>query len=287
MAAARRPQRAQRPRCARGLRRRRRRRRGDPARARAFQQREAPAGSDRRTRRHRRLRRLRPPPDRDRDHAGRAAREGRGARIIVAMEPRSNSMRLGAHADALAPSLDIADAVVFLARPELPWDAGKVVSALKGEGHVVADADALIAKLRTIAHAGDHVVFMSNGGFDSAPRRFFAALDTLPTEARRRAMKAKTTKAIVVGGLIGGTGDLLFAIAWAGINGMAPQEPAAGHRQRLVRPGRVRWRRADRRDRLRLAFRHRAGRRRAVLGAGHARARGSCAGRSFPASRSA
>ena len=45
------------------------------------------------------------------------------------MEPRSNSMRLGAHADALAPSLDAADAVVFLHRPELPWDAGKVVAA--------------------------------------------------------------------------------------------------------------------------------------------------------------
>jgi len=109
--------------------------------------------------------------------AGLRAKVGR-ARIIVAMEPRSNSMRLGAHADALAPSLDIADAVVFLARPELPWDAGKVVSALKGEGHVVADADALIAKLRTIVRAGDHVVFMSNGGFDGAPRRFFATLDT-------------------------------------------------------------------------------------------------------------
>ncbi len=107
--------------------------------------------------------------------AGLRAKVGR-ARIIVAMEPRSNSMRLGAHADALAPSLDIADAVVFLARPELPWDAGKVVSALKGEGHVVADADALIAKLRTIVRAGDHVVFMSNGGFDGAPRRFFATL---------------------------------------------------------------------------------------------------------------
>ena len=107
--------------------------------------------------------------------AGLRAKVGR-ARIIVAMEPRSNSMRLGAHADALAPSLDIADAVVFLARPELPWDAGKVVSALKGEGHVVADADALIAKLRTIVRAGDHVVFMSNGGFDGAPRKFFAAL---------------------------------------------------------------------------------------------------------------
>ena len=109
--------------------------------------------------------------------AGLRAKVGR-ARIIVAMEPRSNSMRLGAHADALAPSLDIADAVVFLARPELPWDAGKVVSALKGEGHVVADADGLIATLRGLVRAGDHVVFMSNGGFDGAPRRFFAMLDT-------------------------------------------------------------------------------------------------------------
>ncbi|WP_038053239.1 UDP-N-acetylmuramate:L-alanyl-gamma-D-glutamyl-meso-diaminopimelate ligase [Thermomonas fusca] len=98
------------------------------------------------------------------------------ARIVVAMEPRSNSMRLGAHADALAPSLDLADAVVFLARPELPWDAGKVIAALRGEGHAVADADALLAALGGIVRAGDHVVFMSNGGFDGAPRRFFAAL---------------------------------------------------------------------------------------------------------------
>lgn len=37
-------------------------------------------------------------------------------------------------------------------------------------------------------------------------------------------MKANKTKAIVVGGLAGGTGDLLFAITWAGINGMAPQK---------------------------------------------------------------
>jgi UDP-N-acetylmuramate: L-alanyl-gamma-D-glutamyl-meso-diaminopimelate ligase len=107
--------------------------------------------------------------------AGLRAKVG-AARIVVAMEPRSNSMRLGAHADALAPSLDGADAVVFLARPELPWDANKVVSALKGEGHVVADADALVATLHGLVRSGDHVVFMSNGGFDGAPRRFFATL---------------------------------------------------------------------------------------------------------------
>jgi UDP-N-acetylmuramate: L-alanyl-gamma-D-glutamyl-meso-diaminopimelate ligase len=98
------------------------------------------------------------------------------ARIVVAMEPRSNSMRLGAHADALAPSLDGADAVVFLHRPELAWDAGKVVAAIRGDAHTVADADALIEQLKAITRGGDHVVFMSNGGFDGAPRRFLAAL---------------------------------------------------------------------------------------------------------------
>ena len=98
------------------------------------------------------------------------------ARIVVAMEPRSNSMRLGAHADALAPSLDIADAVVFLARPELPWDAAKVIAAVRGEAQAVADTDALLAQLGRVAGDGDHVVFMSNGGFDGAPRRFLAQL---------------------------------------------------------------------------------------------------------------
>ncbi|MCA1715041.1 MAG: UDP-N-acetylmuramate:L-alanyl-gamma-D-glutamyl-meso-diaminopimelate ligase, partial [Gammaproteobacteria bacterium] len=95
---------------------------------------------------------------------------------VVAMEPRSASMRLGAHADALAPSLHGADAVVFLHRPELAWDAGKVVDTLRGDGRAVADVDALIATLCELARAGDHVVFMSNGGFDGAPRRFLAAL---------------------------------------------------------------------------------------------------------------
>ncbi len=98
------------------------------------------------------------------------------ARIVVAMEPRSNSMRLGAHAEALAPSLDIADAVVFLARPELPWDAGKVIAAVHGDAQAVADTGTLLARLGEITRDGDHVVFMSNGGFDGAPRRFLAQL---------------------------------------------------------------------------------------------------------------
>lgn len=107
--------------------------------------------------------------------AGLRAKVGE-ARIVVAMEPRSNSMRLGAHAAALAPSLALADAVVFLARPELPWDAVKVIADVRGDAVAVADADALLAALGRRVAAGDHVVFMSNGGFDGAPRRFVAQL---------------------------------------------------------------------------------------------------------------
>lgn len=107
--------------------------------------------------------------------AGLRAKVG-SARIVVAMEPRSNSMRLGAHSDALAPSLDEADAVVFLHRPELAWDAAKVVAAMRGDARTAADADALIATLQEMAGHGDHVVFMSNGGFDGAPRRFLETL---------------------------------------------------------------------------------------------------------------
>ena len=106
---------------------------------------------------------------------GLRARVG-GARILVAMEPRSNSMRLGAHATQIAPSLAGADITVFLQRPELPWDAGLVVSALRGEGEAVATVDALIERLGQLARPGDHIVFMSNGGFENAPRRMLALL---------------------------------------------------------------------------------------------------------------
>ena len=107
--------------------------------------------------------------------AGLRARIG-AARILVGMEPRSNSMRMGAHADELAPSLRDADAVVFLQRAELPWNAQRIIDALSGRGTAAPSVDALVEALRAQVRAGDHVVFMSNGGFENAPRRFLATL---------------------------------------------------------------------------------------------------------------
>lgn len=66
--------------------------------------------------------------------------------------------------------------MLFLHRPELPWDAKAVTDALGSRGRTAATVDALIAALAAEARPGDHVVFMSNGGFENAPRRFVAAL---------------------------------------------------------------------------------------------------------------
>jgi UDP-N-acetylmuramate: L-alanyl-gamma-D-glutamyl-meso-diaminopimelate ligase len=107
--------------------------------------------------------------------AGLRAKVG-SARILVALEPRSNSMRQGAHADALAPSLADADAVIFLHRAELAWDASQVTAALDGRGQTVPTVDALIDMLRQQVQPGDQVIFMSNGGFEAAPRRFVERL---------------------------------------------------------------------------------------------------------------
>lgn len=107
--------------------------------------------------------------------AGVRARVG-GGRVIVALEPRSNSMRLGVHAEQIAPSLADADRVLFLARPGLPWDTAPVLEGLAGRGRVTDSADALLAALLEESRAGDTVVFMSNGGFDAVQRRFVESL---------------------------------------------------------------------------------------------------------------
>jgi UDP-N-acetylmuramate: L-alanyl-gamma-D-glutamyl-meso-diaminopimelate ligase len=111
---------------------------------------------------------------------GLRAKVGGKARIVVALEPRSHSMRQGTHADALAPSLADADQVLFVQRASLPWDAARVTAALDGRGHVAPSVDALLEALKFGVHRGDHVVFMSNGGFEDAPRRFAAGLRENP-----------------------------------------------------------------------------------------------------------
>lgn len=96
-----------------------------------------------------------------------------GRRLIVAFEPRSNSMRLGVHARDIAPALAEADAAWVAERPNLSWDPSRL---FHGTSIRVAEVGAMLETMIGEVQAGDVVVFMSNGSFDGAPRRFADAL---------------------------------------------------------------------------------------------------------------
>jgi len=99
------------------------------------------------------------------------------ARVLVALEPRSNTMRSGVHVDELGPALMAADRVWLLAGEGIDWDPHEALAPLEGRGRVVTRSDDLLAQMLDTAAPGDHVVFMSNGGFDAAPARFGRALE--------------------------------------------------------------------------------------------------------------
>lgn len=103
-------------------------------------------------------------------------------RIIVLLEPRSNTMRMGVHRAQLAPSLAEADAVYLYQPADLDWDLADVVGQLDTRGVLVRDLDEMVRQVEQRVRAGDHIVVMSNGGFGGIHVRLLQML------ARRQAI---------------------------------------------------------------------------------------------------
>lgn len=101
---------------------------------------------------------------------------GKGA-IWAVLEPRSNTMRMGTHIDALRESLKIADKVLIFEPDGLGWNIAQSLSADQ-HGFVVSNTtETIIHKLVADAKPGDHVVIMSNGGFEDIHNRLLQALN--------------------------------------------------------------------------------------------------------------
>jgi UDP-N-acetylmuramate: L-alanyl-gamma-D-glutamyl-meso-diaminopimelate ligase len=98
-----------------------------------------------------------------------------GGRLVAVLEPRSNSMRAGAHAASLPDALALADRVLMLVRPELAWRPAALEEALGPRFVPLPATEAILEALLADGRPGDRVVFMSNGGFENLPRRFAVA----------------------------------------------------------------------------------------------------------------
>jgi UDP-N-acetylmuramate: L-alanyl-gamma-D-glutamyl-meso-diaminopimelate ligase len=99
------------------------------------------------------------------------------ARILVILEPRSNTMRRGVHAKQLANALQEADQVWLFALPELQWDPRQALEPLGTKAHVVSETQRIVEQVATMARPGDHLLVMSNGGFEGIHQRLLDALE--------------------------------------------------------------------------------------------------------------
>lgn len=98
------------------------------------------------------------------------------ARIIAIIEPRSNSMKLGAHREGLAASVSQADQVFWYAPPGLGWDLAASVGHAPVATQVCESLDELIADVVAQAVPGTQIVIMSNGGFAGLHGKLTTAL---------------------------------------------------------------------------------------------------------------
>ncbi|MFQ5642473.1 MAG: UDP-N-acetylmuramate:L-alanyl-gamma-D-glutamyl-meso-diaminopimelate ligase [Thiogranum sp.] len=86
-------------------------------------------------------------------------------RLLVILEPRSNTMRLGVHRNRLAASLADADAVWLYQPDDLSWDLREATTGLTSPLVIADTIDALVGSVMEQVQSGDRLVVMSNGGF--------------------------------------------------------------------------------------------------------------------------
>ena len=99
-----------------------------------------------------------------------------GNRVVVAIEPRSNTMKLGVHNKELADALAEAD-VVWMYKPQEMGDEFEAsLEPLGPKLRMHTDYDKLVGDMSSKVLSGDQVVFMSNGGFGGARQTLTAVL---------------------------------------------------------------------------------------------------------------
>ena len=106
--------------------------------------------------------------------AGLRAKVG-DARILAVLEPRSNTMKLGVMKEALPGSLAAADHV-FCYGANLGWDAAAALAPMGERAAVYDNLPALVEAVAGLSRPGDHVLVMSNGGFDGVHQQLLDRL---------------------------------------------------------------------------------------------------------------
>ena len=99
------------------------------------------------------------------------------SRLVAIIEPRSNTMKLGIHQQALVAASQAADVVVWQKPERSGLDMDSMVRESKTPAYSFSEVDEIVAFVAENAKIGDHIVVMSNGGFGGIHEKLLKALD--------------------------------------------------------------------------------------------------------------
>lgn len=97
-------------------------------------------------------------------------------KIIAIIEPRSNTMRMGVHKDALGKSTVDADMVLWYQPANVDWAMDDVVNKSPVPAKLLRDLDELVKTAVALKEKNTHFVIMSNGGFGGVHQKLIDAL---------------------------------------------------------------------------------------------------------------
>ncbi|HLB43051.1 MAG TPA: UDP-N-acetylmuramate:L-alanyl-gamma-D-glutamyl-meso-diaminopimelate ligase [Gammaproteobacteria bacterium] len=110
--------------------------------------------------------------------AGLRAKIGKEARMIAVIEFGSYTMRTGVHKEKIQDALKTAD-MVFCKNTEVNWGLKNILASFKQQTAVYDHVDQLVTDLSLQLQTGDHVVIMSNSGFNGIHEKLLLKLGHL------------------------------------------------------------------------------------------------------------
>ena len=107
---------------------------------------------------------------------GLRAQLGEDAVIRVVIEPRSNTMRMGTHKEALGDAVCRASEAIWFESEDMQWSLDTMAQNSIVSTHIMQTTDAIVRYLAEKTDSGDHILIMSNGGFEGIHVRIADAL---------------------------------------------------------------------------------------------------------------
>lgn len=98
------------------------------------------------------------------------------SRIIAILEPRSNTMKMGVHQHTLAKSWQQADEVLLFEPPGMDWSLADAAKTSATPARCYHDVEHIVQRVKDEHQPGDHILVMSNGGFEGIHQRLLDIL---------------------------------------------------------------------------------------------------------------